>query len=148
MIASDLSFYEWLQWIIFALVLFIFEIFSWQTHKEKCTKNEVGSLRSHTDLTSKMTLLGKCRDSKIFLPPAYVVRREGTVFTGVCLLTFRGVGVGAGSTLFPGPRGGGVGYPFPGPVGRVGVPPFQVQVGAGQGGGYLLPRSRWGGRSE
>ena len=24
------------------------------------------------------------------LPPAYVVRREGTVFTGVCLLTFRG----------------------------------------------------------
>ena len=30
------------------------------------------------------------RDS--FLPPAYVVRREGTVFTGVCLLTSRGEG--------------------------------------------------------
>ena len=28
-----------------------------------------------------------------YLPPAYVVRREGTVFTGVCLLTFRGGGV-------------------------------------------------------
>ena len=34
------------------------------------------------------------------LPPAYVVRREGTVFTGVCLLTFRG------GTYLPG--GGGV----------------------------------------
>ena len=28
----------------------------------------------------------------LFLPPAYVVWREGTVFTGVCLLTFRGGG--------------------------------------------------------
>ena len=36
-----------------------------------------------------------------FLPPAYVVRREGTVFTGVCLLTFTVGGV-------PGPGWGGV----------------------------------------
>ena len=28
-----------------------------------------------------------------FLPPAYVVRREGTVFTGVCLSTGGGGGV-------------------------------------------------------
>ena len=41
----------------------------------------------------------------LFLPPAYVVWREGTVFTGVCLLTFRGGGV-------PGLRfSGGGGYP-------------------------------------
>ena len=37
----------------------------------------------------------------IFLPPAYVVRREGTVFTGVCLSTGGGRG-GSG----PGGRGG------------------------------------------
>ena len=31
-----------------------------------------------------------------YLPPAYVVWREGTVFTGVCLLTFRAGGGGGG----------------------------------------------------
>ena len=31
-------------------------------------------------------------DGLVLLPPAYVVRREGTVFTGVCLLTFVGWG--------------------------------------------------------
>ena len=44
----------------------------------------------------------------ILLPPAYVVRREGTVFTGVCLLTFRG---GTWSQVrggVPGLRFGGV----------------------------------------
>ena len=30
-------------------------------------------------------------NNQIFLPPAYVVRREGTVFTGVYLSTHRGV---------------------------------------------------------
>ena len=40
-----------------------------------------------------------------FLPPAYVVRREGTVFTGVCLST-----------------GGEGGYPDPPPGGKGGVP--------------------------
>ena len=62
------------------------------------------------------------------LPPAYVVRREGTVFTGVCLLTFRGV---------PLSRSGWGVTPSQVQVGR-GVPPSQVQVG-----GY--PLSRWGG---
>ena len=34
--------------------------------------------------------LNTLRLRTILLPPAYVVWREGTVFTGVCLLTFRG----------------------------------------------------------
>ena len=55
------------------------------------------------------------------LPPAYVVRWEGTVFTGVCLLTFSG---GGGGDL-------------PSRQGR--VPPSQVWM---EGGGTYLPR--WG----
>ena len=57
--------------------------------------------------------------SNRLLPPAYLVRREGTVFTGVCLST----GGEGGSGQVP-PRGG---YPGPGtpPRGgtRVRVPP-------------------------
>ena len=50
-----------------------------------------------------------CDFGCLFLPPAYIVWREGTVFTGVCLLTFQGVGgsqvqVGGG----PKSRSGGV----------------------------------------
>ena len=64
-----------------------------------------------------------------FLPPAYIVRREGTVFTGVCLLTFKGgtpfPGLdGVGTVTFP----AGVGYYLP----RWGVLPSQV-------GGTTLP---------
>ena len=51
------------------------------------------------------------------LPPAYVVWREGTVFTGVCLLTFRG-GV-TPSQVWP----GGSGTPISGPGGYLGYPP-------------------------
>ena len=90
--------------------------------------------------------------------------REGTVFTGVCLLTSRGGGYPVqlmGGTPFPArqggypiqlmggyplPRSGWGGTPFPGPDG--GVPPSQVQTGGspfpGLDGGYPLPRSRWG----
>ena len=58
----------------------------------------------------------------VFLPPAYVVRREGTVFTGVHLLTFRGVpGPGRGD---PSLRSEGV------PVSDLGG--SQVQVGGSQ----------------
>ena len=49
----------------------------------------------------------------MLLPPAYVVRREGNVFTGVCLLTFGG---GTRSQIWgggPGLRFGG-GYPVSG----------------------------------
>ena len=42
----------------------------------------------------------------LFLPPAYVVWREGTVFTGVCLLTFRGgPGLRFGGVLVSGSGG-------------------------------------------
>ena len=41
------------------------------------------------------------------LPPAYVVRREGTVFTGVCLST----GGGGGVRVTPSPGGYLTGYP-------------------------------------
>ena len=64
-----------------------------------------------------------------FLPPAYVVRREGTVFTGVCLLTFVG---GGGTPARSGwwgrvpwsglDGGGGGGLPWTGLDGGRGVP--------------------------
>ena len=37
-----------------------------------------------------MIFPGFSKKFQVYLPPAYVVRQEGTVFTGVCLLTFRG----------------------------------------------------------
>ena len=79
----------------------------------------------------------------VLLPPAYVVRREGTVFTGVCLSTGGG---GGGPVRYPPPRGpgtppggyrspgtppGGSGYPPPGGGTEVRVPPlggYQGQV--------------------
>ena len=67
-------------------------------------------------------------------PPAYVVWREGTVFTGVCLLTFQGGGLdggggylisGLGGIPCPGLDGGG--YPISG-LGWGGYP-VQVWIG-------------------
>ena len=68
------------------------------------------------------------QSQKPFLPPAYVVRREGTVFTGVCLFT--------GGVPLSGPDGGG-GYPgqvqmgvpqslmeYPPPPAKDGLPPL------------------------
>ena len=49
-----------------------------------------------------------------FLPPAYVVRREGTVFTGVCLLTFVGVGYPSQVWMVGGTPFLGWGVPWPG----------------------------------
>ena len=63
-------------------------------------------------------------DLSCLLPPAYVVRREGTVFTGVCLSTG-----GEGGYLTRYPPGGGSGYPPGGyltgypPGGGPGTPP-------------------------
>ena len=50
----------------------------------------------------------------LLLPPAYVVWREGTVFTGVCLLTFRGgvPHIGLDGRGVPHPRSGWGGTPF------------------------------------
>ena len=65
-----------------------------------------------------------------YLPLAYVVRREGTVFTGVCLSTS---------------GGGGGGYPIPAkvgtPSGQDGNPPPTAKVGTPPGQGrYLLAK--------
>ena len=79
------------------------------------------------------------------LPPAYVVRREGTVFTGVCLSTG---GRGGPGTPPPGgvpdrvpPRGYLTGYP---PRGGTRTPPGYLDPPPGwypdpPGGGYLDP---------
>ena len=58
----------------------------------------------------------------LLLPPAYVVRRKGTVFTGVCLLTFRaGTYLPSwGVPLAKSGWGGGTYLP------RQGVPPSQA----------------------
>ena len=71
----------------------------------------------------------------IFLPPAYVVRREGTVFTGVCLST------GGGGVPWQVQPGGAGGYPGGGGRG---------DTLAGGGGGVPWPggypgRGGWGG---
>ena len=63
-----------------------------------------------------------------YLPPAYVVRREGTVFTGVCLSTGGGGGVQVPPPPPPGgvwvpPQGGPGGYLTGYPPGRSGYPP-------------------------
>ena len=42
--------------------------------------------------SNSLRISGHLLPMLFLLPPAYVVRREGTVFTGVCLLTFRGGG--------------------------------------------------------
>ena len=104
-----------------------------------CTNIPV-KIRKH--LTKKVKVLFKSQRKVTsvvrLLPPAYIVRREDTVFTGVCLLTFRG---------YPLPRSRQGGTPFPGPgrvrISRWEVPPSQVQVGDTPsqvgGGGYPLP---------
>ena len=96
----------------------------------------------------------------ISLPPAYVVPREGTVFTGVCLSTPRGTPFSCHNTstgpmsfvevplwLVPGPFIGG--YPSQvqlrgtqlGPSGQY---PSQVQMGVPRPGmGYPSPQPRW-----
>ena len=85
----------------------------------------------------------------MFLPPAYVVRREGTVFTGVCLST----GGGRGGYRSPGtPPGGGTEVRVPPQGGgwgtKVWVPPRGVpKSGYPPGGGTKVqvpPRGEGG----
>ena len=88
----------------------------------------------------------------VFLPPAYVVRREGTVFTGVCLST------GGGGCQPSDSMGGGVSGQSSGgdqiqPMGGGGSGPAgwggQVQPG---GGSVVSPAggisSSWGGQVQ
>ena len=95
--------------------------------------------------------------------PAYVVRREGTVFTGVCLLTFVGggcpvAGLGGGGTPShvwvegvprPGLDGGGTaflewglggGVPQPGLDGRGGTPARSGTLGGTPFLGWGVPQ--------
>ena len=86
----------------------------------------------------------------LLLPPAYVVRREGTVFTGVCLSTgggYRSPGTPPGGVRVPPPRGGGYRSPGtpPGGVLKSGYPPWGGYPGQVPPGGYRSPGTPRGG---
>ena len=80
-----------------------------------------------------------------FLPPAYVVRREGTVFTGVCLSTGGGGGVRSswGGWVRSSRGGAGLGQVQPG--GRSGSGPAGGRGGSGPARGEGWVRSSRGG---
>ena len=90
----------------------------------------VSKRKKHTYVSKNCTFLYEWLG---FLPPAYVVRREGTVFTGVCLST----GGEEGGSGYP-PSGGYLtGYPPGGVPGPPPSPPGGTWPGSGYPpGGY------------
>ena len=78
-----------------------------------------------------------------FLPPAYLVRREGTVFTGVCLLTFVGVGYPNQVWMVGGTPFLGWGVPWPGLDGGYPIRGVGGDTWPGLDGGGIPPSQAW-----